>query len=111
MSWRYREPQRSHYDTEEEYEEACDNYWEAVDNYCDSLDDDRCQWYSLKGKAPCQHVENVKSRQMAVRFRLPLPGIQERMNGMLEMFMVYIGAAVHALGRVTGGNVCKTATY
>ena len=42
MSWRYREPQRSHYDTEEEYEEACDNYWEAVDNYCDSLDDDRC---------------------------------------------------------------------
>jgi predicted AlkP superfamily phosphohydrolase/phosphomutase len=41
MSWRYREPQRSHYDTEEEYEEACDAYWEAVDSYCDSLEDER----------------------------------------------------------------------
>lgn len=41
MSWRYREPQRSHFDTEEEYEEACNAYWEAVDSYCDSLEDER----------------------------------------------------------------------
>lgn len=35
MSWRYREPQRCDYDTEEEYEEAYDAYENALDDYCD----------------------------------------------------------------------------
>jgi hypothetical protein len=35
MSWKYRPPLRSDYDTEEEYQEALDNYYRAQDDYCD----------------------------------------------------------------------------
>ena len=33
--WKYREPQRCDFDTEEEYEEALSYYDNALDMYCD----------------------------------------------------------------------------
>ena len=35
MKFRYKEPRRSDYDTEEEYLEALDLYESALDDYCD----------------------------------------------------------------------------
>lgn len=35
MSWRYREPIRSDYDTQEEYESALSAYEDALDSYCE----------------------------------------------------------------------------
>lgn len=39
MSWRYKEPQRSDFDTDEEYEEAFDAYENALDDYCAWVED------------------------------------------------------------------------
>lgn len=41
MSWKYREPQREDYDTDEEYEEAYDAYENALDDYCDWVEERR----------------------------------------------------------------------
>lgn len=41
MSWRYSEPQRSDFDTEEEYEEVYDAYENALDDYCSWVEDRR----------------------------------------------------------------------
>lgn len=35
MSWNYRYPRAEDYDTEEEYEEACEAYERAEDDYAD----------------------------------------------------------------------------
>jgi hypothetical protein len=35
MAWKYREPQPSDYETDEEYEEAISAYESAMDDYCD----------------------------------------------------------------------------
>lgn len=36
MSWRYREPIRSDFDTDEEYEAELATYESALDDYCDN---------------------------------------------------------------------------
>lgn len=36
MSWRYREPVRSDFDTDEEYEAELATYESALDDYCDN---------------------------------------------------------------------------
>lgn len=41
MSWRYVEPQRCDYDSEEEYEDAMDAYQNALDDYCDWVEERR----------------------------------------------------------------------
>jgi len=41
MSWRYREPMESDYDTYEEYLAALDNYESAFSDYEESLKDRR----------------------------------------------------------------------
>jgi len=41
MSWRYREPQRCDYDTDEDYEEAYDAYERALDDYCSWVEEHR----------------------------------------------------------------------
>ena len=41
MRWKYREPQREDYETDEEYEEACEIYDSALDDYCDMYEERR----------------------------------------------------------------------
>lgn len=35
MSWKYREPRRSDFDSDEEYQEELDAYYAAEDDYAD----------------------------------------------------------------------------
>lgn len=37
--WKYREPVRSDFEDEDEFDAACDAYWDAVDDYCDNYED------------------------------------------------------------------------
>ena len=39
MKWGYREPLRSDYETDEEYEKACDAYESALYDYCESYEE------------------------------------------------------------------------
>lgn len=39
MSWRYAEPQRDDFDTEEDYEDAQEAYENALDDYCDWVEE------------------------------------------------------------------------
>lgn len=41
MAFKYKEPQRCDYDTEEEYEEAIEIYESALDDYCDRYEESR----------------------------------------------------------------------
>lgn len=41
IMWKYREPVRSQFDCDEDYETAIEAYWNAVDDYCDMCEDDR----------------------------------------------------------------------
>lgn len=40
MAWKYREPSRSDFDTEEEYESNLAAYESALDDYCDRCIED-----------------------------------------------------------------------
>jgi hypothetical protein len=39
MSWKYREPQRDDYDTDEDYEDAQEAYEDALDDYCNWVEE------------------------------------------------------------------------
>lgn len=39
MSWKYREPQRGDYDTDEDYEDAQEAYEGALDDYCNWVEE------------------------------------------------------------------------
>ena len=41
MAFRYKEPLRCDFDSDEEYQEAIDLYESALDDYCDRYMDDR----------------------------------------------------------------------
>lgn len=43
MAFRYREPLRSDYDTDEEYEAAIEAYESAMDDYCERYLEERRQ--------------------------------------------------------------------
>ena len=54
MSWKYRKPLRSDFDTEEEYEDALAAYESEVDDYI--------SWYEERHKERDQHTKQAESR-------------------------------------------------
>lgn len=39
--WKYREPVRSDFEDEDDFERAEEAFWDAVDDYCEMYEEDR----------------------------------------------------------------------
>ena len=40
IMWKYREPMRSDFESEDDFERAEEAFWDAVDDYCDMVNDE-----------------------------------------------------------------------